>query len=136
MRVNRVFTITAGTPIHLLTGLTVAADIQARMPHPVFIRNLRLQMGAGSTDYGILYDGVYPSNPQRLPVTTIAADFSADLAAQIPAPAVAGQPGIVIYLNNDSPVGNMPEDGRCKFIDGHHTGDTVIASWDQEETMR
>lgn len=137
MRINKTLTITASTPINIVTGLTAAGGmtLYGRLA-PVWVRSLFIQMLAGGTGYGVVMDGIYgvqadgvsPRIPSALGAT------SGDLTAQLPPAQSATQPGgtygDVYALDNQQ--GGI--DASKIWLDGSHTADTVVVSYDVIES--
>lgn len=133
MRVQRTLTITASTPINIVTGLTAAGGMTGfgRLA-PVWCRSLNIQALAGGTGYvtvmdgiyGVQADGVSPRIPSALGAT------SGDLTVQLSPAGSATNPG---GDYSDSYALNNQQGGidvsRC-WVDGSHTGDTVVVSYD------
>jgi hypothetical protein len=112
IRINQTFTITAGTPICVGTGLTTAST-GARMAVRVFIQALS---GANA---GVVYvmDGI---SYGRIPSSSSSSDLTAQLS-----PASASAPG-----GNYSDVDTVSLiDMNQLWIDGAHTGDKVQVSF-------
>ena len=117
MRVNKQITVTAGTPVHLVTGLTGAT---APLPDPVIVRHLRCQMKTGGTGRGSVMGGIYGG---RVPAATAVEDLTAELE-----PATATAPGGK-YEDWDQ-VRPASIDANSFWVDGSHTGDVILASYD------
>ena len=119
MRINRTYPITAGTPLNVFTGLATALDNPTQ---PVYASNFRAQMAHGGTGLGYLMGGIMPG---RIPAITNTGDVTAELP-----PATATAPGEPYTENDPSLVGGI-DVTRC-WVDGGHTGDNMIVSWDQK----
>lgn len=135
-RINKTLTVTASTPINIATGLTAAGGMTnyGRLA-PVWVRSVFIQMLLGGTGYGVVMDGIYgvqadgisPRIPSALGAT------SGDLTAQLQ-PATATAPGG--SYGDQYPIANQQGtiDATKIWIDGSHTGDTVVVSYDVIET--
>ena len=131
MRINKLLTITAGTPLNIVTGLTATQMANFGPLRPVFCRSIFIQAAAGGTGeiyvmdgiYGVQADGVSP----RIPATTNSSDVTATLA-----PATAGAPGGNYGDPNVQPNGATDIDATKCWIDGSHTSDTVYVSYTAE----
>jgi hypothetical protein len=118
MRLNRLYTITAGTPINVATGLTTAAAKENRLDvKRVFIQMAHDSAGA-SFDLGYVMDGI-PYG--RVPAAANASDITAELT-----PASTTQPG-GNYSDSDNDAGM---DAAKMWVDGLHTGDKIRVSLD------
>lgn len=116
-RINFQITIVAGTPVRL-----VSADT----PNPVYVNRLFIQSRAGNTGLGYVLGGV--------PLTTVlnAAD-AAQLVAEIGASPSAAQPGGSFGDPPGSTGGwnsTPPDDLREWGLDGSHSGDVFIVTYD------
>lgn len=114
MRVNTQITITAGTPVNLLTGLTTAYT-----GPPVYASRVFIQMKHGGTGLGYVMDGIY----QRVPSASAASDLTAELS-----PASSTAPG-GSYEDWDKAMDRGGVDISQIWIDGSHSTDVVLASY-------
>jgi len=136
MRVEKLITITAGTPINVMTGLNAAqlttagyAAATGRVPAgnfnlpKTFINRIFIQMQVGAAaGVGYVYEGI--SNG-RTPVS--GTDASVELAA-----ATSTVPGAP-YTDTAIPRQTPDIDLSQYWIDGAHSGDTVYVSWDEQD---
>ena len=113
MRITRTFTIAAGTPINVVTGVATAANESDR----VYASRIFIQMLHGGSGIGYVMDGI---SYGRVPVT--ANDNPIELQA-----ATSTDPG-GNYTDSDFAPGGGVEVTKM-WIDGGHTGDTVLVSY-------
>lgn len=110
-RINQTLTITAGTPIQLATKYTP-------------INRLLIQALTGGTGLVYVMDmSGYLSTVTPNPAT------SGHLTAQL-APATSTAPGGSYSDATDATPGSGPIDLSRIYIDGAHSGDTVVVSYD------
>jgi hypothetical protein len=116
-RINQTFTIAAGTPINVASGTTTTASNA-----PVYAARVFIQMlsGCSSCGQGYVMDGI---NYPRVPSHSNSTDLTATLA-----PATSTAPG---GSYSDNSLGNNGQliDVNRLWIDGSHTGDTVVVSY-------
>lgn len=118
-RQNLKVTITAGTPVNV--GLLVDPT-----GAPVFVDRLFIQMAIGGTGVGYVMDlDAYP--PGTVPAA--AGATAGQLTAQL-TPASAALPGGT-YGDTSSPRDGTGIDLSTLWLDGSHTGDTVIVSFNR-----
>lgn len=118
MRVNHTYTVTSGTPINMATGTSGApssGDFQ-----PVYASRVFIQMLHGGTGLGYVMDGIPPG-------TTPAAGTNGHLTAELAAASLTAPGGS--YSDADPNVAGGI-DIRRLWIDGSHSGDTVMVSMD------
>ena len=119
MRVNVTLTINAGTPQNAVTAGS-AAPAQGQ---PVYAKRyvVQVQPAAGG---GLVYvmDGIRGG---RVPAHTVSSDLSGTLTA-----GTAALPGGSFSDADPDPQG-AGIDMTQVWVDGAHTGDTVVVSWDQ-----
>lgn len=132
MRVNKTFTVTAATPIHLLTGATLGATVKAAGLTAVYASRITFQLREGATGLGYVMMGIYgvdTNGDPRVPASTGLGDLTRVLSI----PLAAGQPGGE-FTDTASPfLGNSGADIdlRAIWLDGSHTGDKITVSWEQ-----
>lgn len=108
-RVNQIITVAAGTPVQVASK-------------PTYAREIFIQMGIGSgTATGYVMAGI-PDG------TTPSKTTSAHLTAQL-SPATATAPGGSYSDSTTSPGGF---DVSQIWVDGDHTGDKIIVSYDTQ----
>ncbi len=116
-RVNVTYTVAAGTPVRVADGAT-SGTISVQ---PLIVNRLLIQMKHAGTGLGIVMDGI--------PVgTTADSTKSAHVTAEL-APATATAPG-GSYSDTRDPASGSGIDLSRMWIDGSHTGDTIIVSYD------
>lgn len=134
MRINTTFTIAAGTPINVATGMTATQMTSngygAKIPS-LYVSRVFIQMLPGaSAGIGYVMDGIYGVNAAgtgpRVPASTNAADVTAELA-----PAISTAPGGSYTDIDNSYTGTIGIDLSKMWVDGAHTGDTVKISYNQ-----
>lgn len=114
-RLNSTLTISANTPINAVTGTSTALQSGSQ---PVWASRYFVQMLPGGSGYGKVYDGV--------PLSRALA--STDLTATLGASTAATQPG-GSYEDWDKTGDRGGIDMNEVWIDGSHTGDTVVLSY-------
>ncbi len=115
MRVNQLLSVVAATPINIATGTSTAP---AASSPPMYASRLFIQAVHGGTGLVYVMDGIQVG---KTPATSTAGHLTAELA-----PATSTAPGGA-YSDAD-PSGGI--DLRKIWIDGGHTADTVIVSYD------
>ncbi len=134
MRVNRKIVVVSGTPVHILSGYTTGLAVALGYPQPVYGSRIQIQMAHGSTGYGIFFDGIYGVDNVGNPRVPAAANVG-DVTSEVPAPVVAGQPGQP-YIDYAPSYSGSGMDLRCMWIDGSHSGDVIIVTFDQQQEGR
>ncbi len=116
-RFNLLLTITAGTPIRLSDSATDGTQ----KTQPLYVNELIIQMASGGSGLGYVMAGVKPgTTPNKATAGTVSAQLTA---------ATAGAPGGT-YSDAADPRGGGGIDLSKIWIDGDHTADTVVVSWD------
>lgn len=125
MRVNKTLTITAGTPVNIYTETSVGdpsfLDLYGKQASRVF-----MQMKHGGSGLGYVMSGC----ANRVPSSANSSDVSAELQ-----PATATAPG---GTWSDPASGSFADTPSCVpvngiWVDGSHTGDQVIVSYDLKD---
>ena len=127
-RYNKTITVVAGTPFNAVTGMTTAqmiANGYTSIPETP-LNEIIIQMVHGGTGLGFVMTGIRGQTSPTQQWRTPSASASTDLTAEL-APATATAPGGSYSdpLNNSGIIW-----GDQVWIDGSHSGDTVIISYD------
>lgn len=119
-RFNQLVTIVAGTPVNLATATSTVPDItDQRRCAKLFIQAVH-----GGTGLVYVMAGIKIG---RTPAASTAGDLTAELA-----PATAGSPG-GSYSDEDPSPGGSGILLSAIWLDGAHSGDTVIVSYELAE---
>ncbi len=118
MRVNLLLTVTAGTPQQISSLL----NFNTKLKHgaPCFASRVFIQMVIGGTGVGYVMDGIPEGTT---PAYNTAGDLTAELAAAT-STAPGGSYSDFTNGNNDGPGIDL----AALWVDGSHTGDTIIVS--------
>ena len=121
MQQNATYTVTAGSPINLATGTTRAPA----KGEEVWAWQVSIQMQHGGSGLGYVMDGI-PIGRATAPAASNSADLSLELAS-----ATANAPGG--SMNKTMPQGQDRAEIAIHeiWIDGSHTGDGMIVSYDK-----
>ena len=133
MRVNQKLTITAGTPINFLTFLSDNAGVAAKLAAlagQAKATRLYVQVISGTGDVYVMggifgNDGTANKYP-RVPISTNVGDVTAILALNS-----TGRP--VVFTDTAPAFENCGIPIETWWIDGSHTGDAVIISYDLQD---